>query len=88
MLKGREKMMLDYYEEALRELEELEINLDTTSHNDVKHALRSIIDRGWLQVETMFGQRGESKYTKEEIQKSFNDMLNVVPMTRIRKKND
>ena len=88
MLKGEEKMMLDYYEEALKELEELEINLDTTSHNDVKDALRTIIDRGWLQIETMSGQRGVTKHTKEEIQKSFNRILNVVPFTRIREKND
>jgi len=77
-------MILDYYEEALKELEEVEINLDNLSNNELRSALRLIVNRGWLQVETMFGQRAEEKHSKEEIQKHFDEMLKVVPMTRVR----
>jgi len=81
-------MLLEYYEEALRDIEELQIGLDNMSHSDLRHALRSIANRGWLQVETMFGQYESKKYTKEEIQEHFNAMLKVVPITRIKSKND
>ena len=86
--KRREKMLLEYYEEALKDIEELEINLDSLSHNDLHHALRSIVNRGWLQIETMFGQHEPIKHTKEEIQEHFNAMLKVIPMTKVRRKND
>jgi hypothetical protein len=89
MLKGEIKMLLDYYEETLRELEEIELNLDDLSTNDLRHSLRSLVNRGWLQVETLFGQHKQrSEQTKEEIQKHFNDMLKVVPMTKVKRKND
>ena len=88
MLKRREKTMLDYYEKTLKELEEVELNLDDLSRNELHQALRSIINHGWLQIETMFGQHKEKKHTKEEIQQHFNSMLTVVPMTNIKRKND
>mgnify|MGYP003121860860 CR=1 FL=1 len=81
-------MLLEYYEEALKELEELEINLENLSHNDIRQRLSSIVNRGWLQVETMFGQHKKPRYTKEEIQEHFNAMLNVVPMSRMKREND
>ena len=81
-------MLLEYYEETLKDIEELEINLDDLSNTDIRHTLRSIVNHGWLQVETMFGQHKEKKYTKEQIQEHFNAMLNVVPITRIKRKND
>ena len=57
--------------------------------NELRHSLRSFVNRGWLQVETLFGQNEQKKkHTKEEVQKHFNDMLKVVPMTRIKRKND
>jgi len=80
-------MMLDYYEEALKELEEVKINLDNLTHNELHSALRSIVSRGWLQVETMYGKRPNKKHTKEEIQKHFNAMLNVIPITKVVNKN-
>ena len=83
-IKEIKNMLLDYYEEVLKELEELEINLNKLSNDELSRSLQSIVDRGWLQIETLFGQRQE----KEEIQKHFNDMLNVVPMTRIKRNND
>jgi len=88
MLTRREKMLLKHYEETLRELEELEINLDDLSNNELRHIIRSLANRGWLQIETMFGGRPNKTYTKEEIQKHFNEMLNVVPMTKVKSKND
>tara|TARA_Y100000310_G_scaffold338939_1_gene430054 strand:+ start:325 stop:588 length:264 start_codon:yes stop_codon:yes gene_type:complete len=86
MLTRREKMLLEYYEEAIKELEELAINLESLSNNELRRSIRAITNRGWLQIETMFGGREEKKYTKEEIQKHFNEMLKVVPMTRIKNK--
>jgi len=80
-------MMLDYYEEALKELEEIEINLDDLNHNELRSALSSIVDRGWLQIETIYGTRPNKKHTKEEVQKHFDAMLNVVPITRIGSEN-
>ena len=78
-------MMLDYYEETLRELEELEINLNDLSNNELSRAIQTIVSRGWLRVETMFGQKREQKtYSKEEVQEHFNAMLKVVPMTKVR----
>ena len=76
--------MLDYYEEVLKELEELEINLNDLSNNELSHTLRSIVTRGWLHVETMFGKREQKSFSKEEIQKHFNEMLKVVPMSKVR----
>jgi len=76
--------MLDYYEEVLKELEELEINLNDLSNNELSHTLRSIVNRGWLQIETMFGQRGQKKFSKEEAQRHFNEMLKVIPMSKVR----
>ena len=88
MLKGERKTMLDYYEETLKELEEIELNLDDLSRNEIHHVLRSIVNRGWLQIETMFGQYKKKEYSKEEIQEHFNAMLNVVPMTKVKRTND
>jgi hypothetical protein len=88
MLKRREKMMLDYYEETLKELEEIEMNLDDLSRNELHFVLRTIVNRGWLQVETMFGQHKSKKHTKEEIQQHFDQMLKVVPMTKVKRIND
>jgi len=79
-------MMLDYYEETLKELEDITINLDNLSRNELHHTLSSIVNRGWLQIEKMFGQRQQQEYTKEEIQKHFNEMLNIVPMTKVKRK--
>ena len=81
-------MLLEYYEEALKEVEELDISLDNMSNNDLRHALRSIVNKGWLQIETMFGTREKNKYSKEEIQKHFNNMLKVIPMTKVKRNND
>ncbi len=81
-------MMLEYYEEALKEIEELEISFDDLSNNELRRTLRSIIDRGWVQIETMYGAKPNKKHTKEEIQKHFDMMLNVTPITRIKGKNE
>jgi len=86
--KGERTMMLDYYEEVLKDLEELEINLDKISPNDLRHTLRSIVNRGWLQIETMYGAKQNKKYSKEEIQENFNNLLKVIPMTRVKRTND
>jgi hypothetical protein len=86
--KEREETMLDYYEETLRELEEIDLKLDDLSRNELHHVIRSIVNRGWLQLETMFGKRKKKEYSKEEIQEHFNAMLNVIPMTSVKRKND
>jgi hypothetical protein len=80
-------MLLDYYEETLKDIEDIAIRLDNLSNKDLHHTLQTIVNRGWLQIETMFGQYSE-KNTKEEIQEHFNAMLNVVPMTKVKKTND
>ena len=46
-----------------------------------------IINRGWLRIERMYGPRPTKKHTKEEIQRHFDAMLNVVPITRIGSEN-
>lgn len=86
-------MLLEYYEETLKDIEELEINLEDKSIKEIRNTLESIVNRGWLQIESMFGATEvnikQKKYTKEEIQEHFNQMLNVVPFTKINKnKND
>jgi hypothetical protein len=79
-------MLLEYYEETLKELEELEINLDDLSNNELRQTIRSLANRGWLQIETMFGVRPNKTYTKEEIQKHFDEMLKVIPITKVKNK--
>jgi len=79
------KMILQYYEEILKELEELEINLDTLSNKDMHQALQVLINRGWSNISLMFGKHKKSKLTKEEAQEHFNTMLKVVPMTTVKK---
>ena len=79
-------MLLEYYEETLKELEELEINLDNLSNNELRQTIRSLANRGWLQIETMFGGRPNKTYTKEEIQKYFDEMLKVIPITKVKNK--
>jgi hypothetical protein len=81
-------LLYEHYEETLKELEELEINLDDLSNKELHEALDSLVSRGWLQLEEIFGKRVRKEHTKEEIQKHFNNILNVVPMTRIKRKND
>ena len=81
-------MLLEYYEEALKEIEELDISLDDLSNNELRHTLRSIVSRGWVQIETMYGSRGNKRHSKEEIQEHFNKMLAVIPMTKIKRTND
>jgi len=76
--------MLDHYEEVLKELEELEINLSDLNNNKLSRTLRSIVSRGWLQIETMFGQREQKSFSKEEAQRHFNEMLKVIPMSKVR----
>tara|TARA_Y100000593_G_C4287542_1_gene326360 strand:+ start:537 stop:788 length:252 start_codon:yes stop_codon:yes gene_type:complete len=79
--------MLDHYEDVLKELEEIKINLDNLNHNELRSTLSSIINRGWLRIERMYGPRPTKKHTKEEIQRHFDAMLNVVPITRIGSEN-
>jgi hypothetical protein len=81
-------MLLEHYEEALKEIEELDIGLDNLSNNELRQVLRSIVNKGWLQIETMFGAKQNKKHSKEEIQEHFNKMLNVVPMTKIKRISD
>tara|TARA_R110000824_G_scaffold268973_2_gene457563 strand:- start:89 stop:337 length:249 start_codon:yes stop_codon:yes gene_type:complete len=80
-------MLLEHYEEIIKELEELEINLDNLSNKEIHEALGSLIDRGWMKVEIMFGNIKTKRHSKQEIQDHFNAMLNVIPMTKV-KKND
>ena len=77
-------MILDYYEETLKELEEVEIDIENLSNNEIRHTIRSIVNRGWSQIETLFGGRQIKKNDKEKIQKHFDEMLKVVPMSRVR----
>ena len=86
--KGANNMILEHYEEMLKELEELEINLDNLSNKEMHQALQVIISRGWANISSMFGKHKKRKLTKEEVQEHFNAMLNVVPMTRPKRKND
>jgi len=81
-------MLLEYYEEALKEIEELDIDLDNLSNNELRQTLRSIVSKGWLQIETMYGAQQNKKYSKEEIQEHFNNMLAVIPVTKIKRTND
>jgi len=83
-VKEEKEMLINYYEETLREIEEIEINLDNMSNNELRHAIRSISNRGWLHIETMFGKKKQKRHSKEEIQEHFNEMLKVVPMTKVR----
>jgi len=81
-------MLLEYYEEALKEIEELDIDLDNLSNNELRQTLRSIVNKGWLQIETMYGAKQNKRHSKEEIQEHFNKMLTVIPMTKVKRTND
>ena len=85
-------MLIEKYEEALRELEELETNLEDKSNNEIRKVILQIARRGREQIKTMYGMRDvqERKFNKEQLQKQFNDMLKVTPMTKvdIKEKND
>ena len=85
-------MLIEKYEETLRELEELEINLEDKSNNEIRKVILQIAQRGREQLKTMYGMRDiqERKFNKEQLQKQFNDMLKVTPMTKvdIKEKND
>jgi len=85
-------MLIEKYEEALRELEELETNLENKSNNEIRKVILQIAQRGREQIKTMYGMRDvqERKFNKEQLQKQFNDMLKVTPITKIniKEKND
>lgn len=85
-------MLIEKYEEALRELEELETNLEDKSNNEIRKVILQIAQRGREQIKTMYGMRDvqERKFNKEQLQKQFNDMLKVTPITKvnIKEKND
>ena len=85
-------MLIEKYEEALRELEELETNLEDKSNNEIRKVILQIARRGREQIKTMYGMRDvqERKFNKEQLQKQFNDMLKVAPITKvnIKEKND
>ena len=85
-------MLIEKYEEALRELEELETNLENKSNNEIRKVILQIAQRGREQIKTMYGMRDlqERKFNKEQLQKQFNDMLKVAPITKvnIKEKND
>ena len=81
-------LLVEHYEETLKELEELEINLDDLSNKELHEALDSLISRGWSHLEKLFGERVLERKAKIEIQEHFDNMLNVVPMTRPKRKND
>jgi len=85
-------MLIEKYEETLRELEELEINLEDKSNNEIRKVILQIAQRGREQIKTMYGMRDiqERKFNKEQLQKQFNDMLKVTPMTKvnIKERND
>ena len=78
----------DPHMDKFKELEELEINLDNLSNKEMHQSLQVIISRGWANISSMFGKQKKRKLTKEEVQEHFNAMLNVVPMTRPKRKND
>lgn len=77
-------MLLDCYEETLKEIEDVATDLDNLSNKQLHHTLLSIVNRGWLQI----GKHEPKKYTKEEIQEHFNATLKIVPMTKVKKRND
>ena len=81
-------LLVEHYEETLKELEELEINLDDLSNKELHEALDSLISRGWSHLEKLFGERVLERKAKKEIQEHFANMLNVVPMTSPKRKND
>ena len=78
-------MLIEKYEEALRELEELETNLENKSNNEIRKVILQIAQRGREQIKTMYGMRDvqERKFNKEQLQKQFNDMLKVAPITKV-----
>ena len=88
MLKEEKQMLLEHYEQALEDLEELKINLENKSNNQIRKDISKIIVQGRNQVKAIYDKREfeEERLRKEQLQKQFNDMLNFVPMTRMQKK--
>ncbi len=79
--------ILENYEQTLRELQQLQENLGNKSNNYVKKELLRIIESGWEQIKTMYGMR-DIKSDKEKLQKQFDEMLRLAPMTRVNKKTN
>lgn len=78
----KNKDILENYKQTLKDLQQLQNNLSDKSNNYVKKELLRIIERGWGLVETMYDiEHGD----KERLQKQFNEMLRLAPMTRINK---
>ena len=82
--------MLKNYEETLKKLEKLEKNLENKSNNEIRRTLLNIIKVGWSQINTMYGMKElqERKLSKEEVQKHFNEMLTLTPITRMKNTNN
>lgn len=76
------KDILENYKQTLKDLQQLQNNLSDKSNNYVKKELLRIIERGWGLVETMYDIEHDNK---ERLQKQFNEMLRLAPMTRIDK---
>lgn len=82
MLRMENKDILENYKQTLKDLQQLQNNLSDKSNNYVKKELLRIIERGWGLVETMYDIEHDNK---ERLQKQFNEMLRLAPMTRIDK---
>lgn len=78
----KNKDILENYKQTLKDLQQLQNNLSDKSNNYVKKELLRIIERGWGLVETMYDIEHDNK---ERLQKQFNEMLRLAPMTRIDK---
>ena len=90
MLNKEDKTILQDYEEVLKKLEKLEKNLENKSNNEIRSTLLNIIKAGWNQINTMYGMKEvkDRKLTKEQVQKHFNEMLTLAPITRINNTNN
>ena len=64
-------LLVEHYEETLKELEELEINLDDLSNKELHEALDSLISRGWSHLEKLFGERVLERKAKKEIKNTL-----------------
>jgi len=79
--------IVESYEQTLRDLTSLKDHLNDKSNNCVQKELLHIIKRGWEQIETMYDVIGiekkqNLKSEKERLQRHFNEMLRLMPITR------
>ena len=88
-----DNIILKNYKQVLNDLQNLKDNLNNKSNNCIKEELLYIIERGWEQIDTMYDikqldEKKDLQVEQEKIQRHFNEMLRLMPITRMNVSNN